>query len=300
MVRKEGFIDLDKALKDKGVDTTSIETMIESRFVQSMYDLRESNLLLKLSHDIEIVYFKYSKFCLPYSELVANELARDFGLPVVEYDLAILGNCKGVLSKNFRKNSAYYTSGEELLLDFGYDFDDKSSHSLEKIWDSLEYRYRNHPNKRKIVKKLMNRVVSIFIFDIIICQNDRHSANWEIEEFWDSTDVDIAPIYDNEKMLSTNGTSAFLSMIMDDDKNLVNNLQSFQKVSSERFSDLINDKIWIISDKNLESVFERVEEKTGYPMPLDVKQYYLKEFHWHRKQLEKVIFSEKSISKQMR
>jgi len=288
MVRKEGFIDLDKELKNKGVDITSMDTILKSPMVKSEYEFEESSILLKLEYDNEISYFKYSDNVIPYNELVANELARDFGFDVVEYDLAVLGNRKGVVSKNFRKRDTTYITGEEILLDFGYSSLNDDSHNLENIWDALEYRYRDHNNKREIVEKLMGRVVSLFIFDILLCQNDRHSANWEIEE--SESKIDIAPIYDNERMLSYTGASAFLLMLADDeDRNLRKNLEAFFRVSSENFSNIIKNKMWIISDENLESIFRVIEDKTGYPMPQDIKDYYLKEFRFHRIKLKKII-----------
>lgn len=297
MRRIEGFIDVDKMLKDVNADAEEVSqaltkddaSLADDDFMQILYSAK-NYVLFKFDYYDETYYYKCNSYYLPYNELVANELARDFGFPVVEYDLAILGGKRGVISKNFRKEDATYISGEKLLLSCGYN--DANNNNLEDIWYALENRYENHSNKREIVEKLMNRVVSLFIFDILICQDDRHSSNWEIEEH--GNDIDIAPIYDNESMLSKSGNYAFLSLSIDREHNKLSsnirkNLELFQQISDKSFTNLIKDKIQIISDENLESVFKRVEDKIGYSMPQRVKDYYLKEFRMHRKQLNKVL-----------
>ena len=44
--------------------------------------------------------------------------------------------------------------------------------------------------------------------------------------------------------------------------------------------------------KNLESIFERIENKTEYPLPNDIKKHYLKEFKNHREKLERLLEKE--------
>jgi len=292
MKRKEGFIDLDKVLEYKNIDTKSIETVLKSPDISS---IKGSSKAISFELFDEIYYFKFYKSISPYNEIVAKELANDFGLPAVKYDLAILGNEKGVLSQNFRKKNAKYISGFDLLNNFGYiGFGD--DHNLENIWDSLEYRYKNSPNKNEIVKKLMNKIVNIFIFDIIICHYDRHSLNWEIEESENS--IDIAPIYDNERLLMTKGDKAWVSLTVDgEDSNLKKNLQFFKSISEESFTNLIKDKMWIIGEENLNNIFKRIEDKTNYPMPLELKEYYLEEYKNHKTLLENILGNDENIRK---
>jgi len=295
MVRIEGFIDLDKELKKVGINTKNMRTIRESKLVQYMHGTDESGIF-KINYNNVIYYFKYNKEVLPYNELVANELVSDFGLPTVEYDLAILGKEKGVISRSFERDNFSYISGQKLLssIDIKDGFYDPYSNDLESIWYALEYRYRNHSNKTEIVEKLMYRIVSLFIFDILLHQYDRHSHNWQIEEGPDY--IDIAPIYDNEYKFSRKINVVHLT-IDDNGNNLNENLESFMKVSGSEFVDLVKEKMWIISDGNLEKVFERIGDKTGYPMPEDIKKYYLKEFGLHRNELEKIIYKKETISR---
>jgi len=288
MNRIEGYINLDEVLKNKNVDITNIDTIIQSPLVKTTAN---SNNMLLLELDNELYYFKYKKFISPYNELIINELAYDFGISTVDYDLAILNGNKGVLSKNFRKDDAIYITGEELLNDLDYDFFGRAN-NLETIWNALECRYKNHFNKREIIESLMNKLVDIFIFDIMVGHTDRHALSWEIEEY--NNMVDIIPIYDNERIFISCQGNTILSLLVDDDSDniLVKNLETFKKISSEEYCEFIKNKMWIISDKNLEAIFARIESKTGYFIPQGMKDYYLKEYREHRKELEKVLDDE--------
>ena len=77
MNRIEGYINLDEVLKNKNVDITNIDTIIQSPLVKTTAN---SNNMLLLELDNELYYFKYKKFISPYNELIINELAYDFGI----------------------------------------------------------------------------------------------------------------------------------------------------------------------------------------------------------------------------
>lgn len=290
MTRKEGFIDLNKILKDIGVDDTDINSIISDEKI-SIVTYNRWKIILSFVYENDVYFYKYNNMTIPYSELVAEELANDFGIDHVSYDLAVLNQYKGVLSKNFKKDNGNYILGEEILKDFFVDNQDIEVHnSLEDIWDAFEYRYQNYPNKEELIKLLMNDIINIYIYDIITCQSDRHSQNWGLIE--DDNKVSIQPVFDNERILSTNGRQALVNLTIDEvgNSNLLFNLIEFMRISSVDYTELIKEKWWIISDQNLNSIFKRIEDKTGYPMSNDVKQYYLREYQYHRKRLERVLY----------
>ena len=301
MTRKEGFIDLEKILKEMGVDTTSIETISKSPIIKSEYAENESSILLKIKYNKETYYFKYNDYYNPYNELLVGELANDFNLPIVSYDLAILHGKKGVISKSFRKNDASYIPGEDLLIDFGCNLLETENHNLENIWDALEYRYHNNPNKRNIIESIMNGVVSLFMFDILVCQNDRHASNWEIEEFWDH--ANIAPIYDNESIfmdrlfIKPDEWHDVLLLADGTTRNLISNILNFQKVSSNNYIENFKSKLWIIGEENLRTAFKKIEDKTNHPMPEEIKEFYLTEYKKHKLTLENVLKSKTALER---
>lgn len=74
-------------------------------------------------------------------------------------------------------------------------------------------------------------------------------------------------------------------------------IADFQKVSSSKFTDLIKEKLWIISEKNLIDIFTRIENKTGIPMPDIYKKYYLEEYQNHKNRIEKTLTDNNDIRK---
>ena len=288
MVRKEGFIDLDKLLNEIGIDKINENNLRSNPSITVTRYIEDMLMSINFNYLSEKYFYKYSFYINPYNELLANELAKDFGLPSVEYDLAILANKKGVLSKNYRKDNTTYIRGGDLLYEFWHDTKLLDKHNnLEDIWDALEYHYHNYSNKRTIIEHLMKRIVSIFIFDIINCQGDRHSLNWEIAE--SENNIDIVPLYDNEYILNADNDTIKLTMVYQYGDDLKHSLELFQRESSEEYKNILKEKLWIISYENLNSAFLRIEEKTCYPMPEDVKEYYLKKYEKHRKLLENIL-----------
>ncbi len=301
MTRVEGYLDIDAMLKEIGIEDTSSFGLGDSPLIEN-YRLEFSNLFFSFVYHGNTYFYKHAKVngatLDPYGELVAEELARDFGIPCAEYDLAVLGNRYGVLSKDFRKPGARYILGEEIFSNFlNYYYsgleEDSSKVSqipenvLDDIWDELEIRY--HGN-RQIVSHLMKCIVDIYLFDIISCQIDRHERNWQIMESSDG--VDIAPLYDSGRILLDTGEEAEVCLGIEIEvgaEKLFDSIQKFLKVSSEEFSSIIMDKLWIIGDENLHSIFDRIEKKTGYPMPYTKKKFYFMSYFDHKRSLEEIL-----------
>ena len=99
---------------------------------------------------------------------------------------------------------------------------------------------------------------------------------------------------DNEQIFISWQGNTYLTLLVDEDSSYssIKNLETFKNISSDEYCDFIKNKLWIISDKNLESIFEKIKSKTGHPMPQEMKDYYLKEYQEHRKKLEKVLNDE--------
>ncbi len=70
---------------------------------------------------------------------------------------------------------------------------------------------------------------------------------------------------------------------------LYKSIQQFQNVSSDEYSSIIKEKLWIISNDNLKSVFERIENKIGYIIPPKYKEVYLSAYAKHKDRLEKLL-----------
>lgn len=285
MRRIEGFIDINRMLK-KG-ELKKLEDYTDFSFIPN-------NMSVFIDTNNEIYFFKHLLVGNPYSELLAEELLKDFQLPHAEYDLAIYNKEKGVITKNFRKKDKKYISGEEILKDYlnSLNLDNKEYdlgyyNNLETFWNAIEYRYKKHPNKDIIIEKLMNQLVNLFIFDILVENFDRYCKNYQIEEGKD--DINLAPIYDNESIALYLRS---VSLGLEDGDSFLNYYESLKKfidVSDFKSNEIIKGKLWIISGENIDDALYRIERKTGYPVPDGIVVEYIKEFISHKEKIEKIL-----------
>ena len=170
--------------------------------------------------------------------------------------------------------------------------------SLEIIWDALNYRYRNRPNKEEIVSKIMTKISKLFIFDILTMQCDRNGSNIEIMES-DNT-VDLAPIYDNEGIFTHRLT---LGLVVEDSTNYIiySEIRKIVSMSSKEYIDEIKKNLWIISEDNLNKKFKLIENKIEYPLHYFCKESYLDRAKKHKEKIERIIIEkENSYSKGIR
>lgn len=237
-------------LREIGITDTSIN---ELNNTINLISIKKTGIVFSFRYNDKEYFYKYNENTALYNELVAEELAQDFGIDHVNYDLALFDNHQGYISESYKKDNVDYIFGSDLLYEcYGYMTENRNIeefNNLKSIWDALEYRYANNPNKNQIISDLMNQIVNMFIFDIIICNYDRHSDNWEIIE--SDNEIKLAPIYDNEGILVTNDNNALVSMLLEEKVHgiLWKAISDFQKVSSSEFTDLIKEKLWIISEE---------------------------------------------------
>lgn len=304
MTRIDGFIDISEMLQEIGVDTINLESIFASPIIDRIggcryhfsFDYKCDKYFFKIrDYDNNNLYDTYSV----YNELIVEELTRDYGIPCIAYDLAVLGSYQGVLSKNYKLENANYVYGYDLLNDYEKSAGHPGSNTLPNIWRALEYRYRNNFNKREIISNLMKKIVDIYLFDIITCQSDRHSSNWQIMENDDN--IDVAPLYDNECILKRRLDLVTVALSMcGGDQLLWESIKQFQNVSSEEYRNIIKEKIWIISDSNLKAVFERVENKIGCSIPEKYKYYLSGDYETHEGKLEKTLGINNEVTKHLK
>lgn len=187
-----------------------------------------------------------------YNELVGYELAKDFGLEAVPYDIAVYDGFNGYISQDYMKDG--YVSLEDLFrVYFNYDTDDKCN------LDDVSYFLREeYP---EIAENIISDLIRLLEFDIIIGNYDRHEENIII----DIPNGKLAPVFDNEMLLTEDAmVNQFYSFKMSrDDKYTLDNL--LQYLDSSALLEFAT-KVLIISHNNIESVMQRVEKKIGHPI----------------------------------
>lgn len=301
--RKEGFIVLDEVL---GVSPSNwyYFGLLNSRggktntFELEKHASTIGNTVLSFYYEGEKYYYKYDADYNPYNELVVSLIAKDLKIPCVKYDLAIFGSCKGLISKDYRVKGASYLSGGDIINDyFTYlQYNNLISpaemqfpNNLQFIWEALEYRYKDRENKQDIVRVLMDQIIKMFILDTLTLQVDRHSSNWEVVEYDDGR-VKLQPLFDNIRIAKMDSEDLYPKLLVTEDfENLELNIQRFLRISSEEFSNILKDSIWVIKEDNLDKIFAIIEENTGYPMPDSLKSKYKMKFNDYYSQLVRII-----------
>lgn len=283
MDRVNGFIDVDKLLnipKREIYDVTELLKFLLKNNNTVVVRKRRMNSQFVFSFDYngETYYFKFDSFVNPYNELIFYYLALDMGINSLPYDIAKLGVYEGVISKDFKVSGAKYIPGGDILKKYH----DKKLYgkynTLEDIWADLEDYFKDRKDMQKIVAHLMDKLVRIFIFDLLIGQEDRHPDNWGIVKY-PNGEVDLQVNLDNSRGLVDHPIMTSHQLTMNRDYIYVEDMiEKFQIVSSDEFSSVLPNYLWIISKENILKTFENIEAQTGYPMPDELKDEYLKKF----------------------
>ena len=299
MERINGFIDINKLLdlpKKEIYDVTELLKFLLKNNKTVIVRKRRMNSQFVFSFDYEgeTYYYKFDSLANPYNELIFSFIAADLGIDSLKYDIAKLGVYEGVLSKNFKVPGVKYISGGKLLQKFHGNKDYGDYNNLEDIWADLEEYYQDKPNMLEIVSKLMEKLGRIFIFDLLVGQEDRHPNNWGIVEYPDGN-VDLQINLDNARGLIDHPMMVRIQLPMSRDKMYVEDMVSkFQNISSEEFSSLLPNFLWAISEENILKIFARIESMTQCPMPADIKRDYLLKFQIYYDYYEEILKENKA------
>lgn len=282
MDRVNGFIDVDKLLNIPKREIYDVTELLKFLFknnntVVVCKGRMNSQFVLSFDYNGETYYFKFDSFVNPYNELIFYYLALDMGINSLPYDIAKLGVYEGVISKDFKVPGAKYISGRKILnISHGKDFN--KYNTLEDIWADLEDYFKNRKDRQKIVAKLMDKLVRIFIFDLLIGQEDRHPDNWGIVKY-PNGEVDLQVNLDNSRGLVDHPIMTRHQLTMNRDYIYVEDMiEKFQIVSSDEFSSVLPNYLWIISKENILKTFAKIEKQTGTLMPEKLKNEYLQKF----------------------
>jgi hypothetical protein len=141
------------------------------------------------------------------TELIVKRAAHLVGINAAHYELANIDNTFYYLSQNLNSEGMFRKASEVIGDEYDHEF---SVDSLYYIWYRLSYLY---PDK---CEYLMNQIAKLYLFDIIMIQDDRHDDNWGFLFNGDNINVWI---YDNEFGLLESKDNARMSSLyygMDD------------------------------------------------------------------------------------
>lgn len=230
----------------------------------------------------QIYYLKYLKntHCDDlYNGLIAYELSKDYNIDVVYTDIFMYDNFYGILSKGIENEYDTYLPINKYI--------EINNNNLEDIWNSLN----NIFNDKRQVAKLMCEIVNMFIFDVLLGNIDRHIDNYGfiLKNNWYS----LAPLFDNEKILSNDSINECFYSIgvdsMDYNNYDINILHKFLVYSDKMYLDMIKSKLWIIEQQNILKALNRIEERIGCSIQINIKESILKRFEINYDTINRVI-----------
>lgn len=137
----------------------------------------------------------------------------------------------------------------------------------------------------------MSDLVNLFIFNILVMQNDGMPQNWELEE--SANGVNLTPIFDNEFCLMFNDMGNITSKLTTNYNDFAHNnysiLEEFLKISSAEYISLFLEKFNSLTLEVFIDLIKKIENKIGCNIPNIYKEAYVANFKKNRENIEEVI-----------
>lgn len=282
------YIDLTSYLTNKGIKKENINISYDGRII---YDNKEY-YLKDIRENINTLY----------CELIADKLLNKLNLPHVNYYLAEFFGKAYLISNSFKKEDENYVSGYKILDEYkdalNSNLDINDMNNLETIWNALEYRYTKMFEKskaREIVSKLMNQLTTLFSFDIVVANDDRHQSNWIVKEAKD--DISINTMFDNEYMLNSylddeSLNSFALGIYPEDTEHFINYIDVIKKYIRDSSSEFINKLIMVYNTLSIDvflQCIKEVEEEFQFIIPSENRQLIINSYKKHYELLGQIL-----------
>ena len=220
----------------------------------------------------------------------------------------------------------------ELNIMYDFEFekgqnDELKVNNLFDLWSIIENYLKLEGYDHKKSSNLIKGLATIFMYDILTLQGDRHSENWGIIINHETGEVRLAPIFDNSNIFNLNRIKALKSILQNIDAfNEINNknpnktqrtydrltnqiyhpsillkvmdgsnkalcqLEKFIEVSDEEFIQSFINKLELLENE-IYDIFKRVEEKTKTEMPEEIKKVVIDTIKINKAELLKRVDS---------
>lgn len=228
-----------------------------------------------------------------YNELIAEEIAIQFGIPCAHYDLASKDGFIGTISENILEENDRYIGIEQILKQIYKKDNVFEYNNLKDIWIALCLIYN-----KETVLTLMNELVNIFIYDILIGNIDRHIGSYGIVE--NEYGIHFSKVFDNERMLSYGSINYgiySLGIDRNDYHPTINGYHCNEDNFIKKFVDYcessnrIEEKLKIISEDNIEQILQTVEKRINAPIQSVIRKKIKSEFIVNLNMIKKSIQS---------
>ena len=244
-------------------------------------NFKGSHNIYNFKIDNDIYYFKEAPNRELVMELISKSIAFILGIPYLDESIAILNDKYGLLSKSYLKvgdksynlqslmQNYFYENNEEELLDYKKL---ASLNNLEDIWFALEDRYEDND----IVKKLIEGITNVFMFDLLLRESDRTLKNIEIIE--NDTDIKLAPLYDTSSIFSDTNTKLGID---EEDylKNDIDKLNKFLEYSDNSSKERFYSYLETLDSIGIEKIIEETEKENNLIISNDLKDELIAKFN---------------------
>lgn len=244
-------------------------------------NFKGSHTIYNFKMDNDTYYFKEVPNRELVMEMISKSIAFLLGIPYLKESIAILNDKYGLLSKSYLKDddksynlhnlmqNYFYGNNNDELLDYRKL---ASLNNLEDIWFALEDRYEDND----IVKKLMEGITNIFMFDLLLRESDRTLKNIEIIE--NGTDIKLAPLYDTSSIFSDTNTKLGID---EEDylKNDIDKLNKFLEYSDNSSKEKFYSYLETLDSIGIEKIIEETEKENNLIISNDLKDELIAKFN---------------------
>ena len=242
----------------------------------------------------ELYYYKYvNSISNTYNELIAAEIAKEFGIKCADTDIGTIDSNIVILSKDFIKDNRFIKM-EDILKEVYKVEDTDLYNNIEDVVYALNKKYG---------KDFKDEITKMFLFDMLIGNGDRHSQNYGVLE--KDNRVSLAPIFDNEEMLGSDflfeNIYSFGVNRQDYYGNLYADYGIFEKFLSttDNYDSFLDKKKEIINKENVEKILRKVEAKLNYnKIPTRLREKIAERFNFNYRTINRIL-NEKKQMKQL-
>ena len=245
-------------------------------------NFKGSHNIYNFKIDNDTYYFKEAPNRELVMELISKSIAFILGIPYLDESIAILNDKYGLLSKSYLKDGDKSYNLQSLMQNYFYENNDEeelldykklaSLNNLEDIWFALEDRYEDND----IVKRLMNGITNIFMFDLLLKESDRTLKNIEIIE--NDNEVRLAPLYDTSSIFSDTNTKLGID---EDDylQNDIEKLNKFLEYSDNSLKEKFYSYLETLDSIGIEKIIEETEKEYNIMISNDLKDELITNFN---------------------
>ena len=221
--------------------------------------------------------FKREEELNAYRELFYSRVLKQLGLLVAEYDLAILDNQKGIISKNYNIEHNPSFTIEEIFDEICFKKTinrlryEKEKYNLENLPSAIKEFCRE--KKWFYNSEIEKDIFLQFIIQILLGNGDLQSRNLEVQYNIKNQELKLSPFYDlaffgNVPIFSDLGRWSnkycFLERIYEryDDNRPFIIIKNFLQTSSETQIEILKEYLEKLEQMNYQKIVKNIEEQT--------------------------------------